>query len=149
MKPMDPKRILAIGTGVGIEIGRHDLRVVVARVRPSGADITGWTVIAGFRNRPAAEWGSEYSEFLKRTGAAHLAATALLPRSEVIVRLISLPGVPNRDLASAVTYQIDALHPYGEDEAHYAWARIPQTSSVLVAIAKRAVVDRYATLFGQ
>jgi len=38
-------RGLAIGTGVGIEMGMRDLRVVAARVRPGGVRVLGSTVI--------------------------------------------------------------------------------------------------------
>ena len=101
---MGPRRLLALGTGVGIEIGAEELRVVLARVRPGGVAILGHATIGGFRERPAAEWGAEYAGFLKSLGAGHLAATALLPRSEVIVRQLSLPGVSNRDLGAAIQY---------------------------------------------
>ena len=41
----------------------------------------------------AAEWGAEYARFLKASGAERLSATVLLPRREVIVRQLALPGV--------------------------------------------------------
>jgi Tfp pilus assembly protein PilN len=138
--------MLAVGTGVGLEIAGQDLRVTVSRVRPGGIRILGSTVIAGFRQRPAAEWGGEYAGFLRRLGASHLAATVLLPRSELIVRQLTLPGVADRDLASAIQFQVDSLHPYPEDDARYAWARLPGTPAVLIGIAHRAVIDRYSSL---
>jgi Tfp pilus assembly protein PilN len=149
IKPMDLKKILAVGTGVSIEIGDRDLRVAVVRVRPFGITILGTTTIAGFRHRPAAEWGAEYAQFLKKLGGSHLAATVLLPRREVIVRQISLPGVKDRDLGAAVEYQIDSLHPYAEEEAHYSFARLGNTPAVLIGIARGPVIERYATLFGE
>ncbi|HSW48597.1 MAG TPA: PilN domain-containing protein [Bryobacteraceae bacterium] len=144
---MNPRSLLALGTGVGVQILDQDLAVTVVRLRPSGAKVLGHSVIAGFRQRPAGEWGAEYAAFLRRTGAGHLAATVLLPRREVIVRQLTLAGVSGRDLATAVPLQIDALHPYGEDEAGYAWARLPETESVLIGIAQRACIERYSRLF--
>ncbi len=139
--------MLAIGTGVGLEIKGQDLRVTVARVRPNGIKVLGSMVITGFRQRPAAEWGAEYAGFLRQLGASHLAATVLLPRAEVVVRQIPMPGVADRDLASAVHYQVDSLHPYGEDEACYAWARLRGTPVVLAGITRKAVVELYSQLF--
>lgn len=144
---MRVRHMLAIGTGVGLEITGRDFQVNVVRVRPGGIKVLGSAAIAGFRERPAAEWGAEYAEFLRRTGVGHLAATVLVPRSEVIVRQLVLPGVSDRDLASAIQYQIDSLHPYGEEDVEYAWARIPATPVVLVGIARRAVVEGYSQLF--
>ncbi len=144
---MDFRKLLAVGTGAGIEIRGNQLCATVVRVRPSGVTLLGCAVIEGFGARAAAEWGAEYAAFLKRLGASHLAASVILPRGDVIVRQIALPGVAGRDLASAVRFQIDSLHPYEEDEAVHAWARIPGTEHVLVAIARRVKIERYATLF--
>ena len=147
--PMDVRQLLAVGTGVGIEIGAEDLRVVMARVRPSGVTVLGAAVIAGFRERAVADWGAEYSSFLKAHGGSHLAATALVPRTEVIVRQVTMPGVPNRDLPSAIAFQVDSLHPYEENEARYGWARLPKTPSVVLGIGKAGMIERYADLFAE
>src|SRR3954453_8453509 len=87
------RKLLAFGSGVGVEIGARDLEIVVARVRPGGIHVTGRHVIEDYANRPAAEWGAEYASFLQRTGASRLSATVLLPRRDIIVRHLALPGV--------------------------------------------------------
>ena len=143
------RKWLAVGAGVGIEVGARELRIVVARVRPTGVRVLGSATIEGFRERPATEWGAEYAAFLKKLGASHLVASVLLPRQEVIVRPLNLPGVAAGDLEAAVGFQLESLHPYPEDEAASAWARIPRAAWVLVAIARRAVVERYAELFSE
>jgi len=145
----DFSKWLAFGTGVGIEIGREDATVTVARVRPSGVKVLGELIIRRFRETPASEWGAEYSSFLKKLGAGHLAATVLLPRDEVTVRQIPMPGVTDRDLAAAVRFEIDSLNPYSEEEAAFQWARIGKTSSVLIGITRRSVLEHYTTLFAE
>src|SRR3712207_1845694 len=96
---------LAVGTGISIEIDGQNLRVMVTRVRPSGPTILGVAEIPNVFERPAAEWGREYAGFVKKTGGGHLAATILLPRQQVIVRQVQLPGVSDRDLAAAIALQ--------------------------------------------
>lgn len=147
MTVRDLRKWLAVGSGVGIEVGTQDLQVVVARVRPTGVRVLGATVIEGFRERPAADWGAEYAAFLKKLGASHLVAAVLLPRHEVIVRQLNLPGVADSDLEAAVGFQLESLHPYPEEEASCAWSRIPGSSSVLVTIARRPALDRYTEMF--
>ncbi|MGA2325296.1 MAG: hypothetical protein ABSH05_03325 [Bryobacteraceae bacterium] len=151
MKPDLPdfRKWLAIGAGVGIQIGEADLSVVMTRVRPTGARVLGATSIARFRERPAADWGAEYTGFLKRLGGSYLSATVLLPRRDLIVRQLALPGVADRDLAAAIQFQLDALHPYGEDEAAHAWCRIGSRGAVLIAIIRREVLERYVALFSE
>jgi len=140
---------LAFGTGVGIEVAGPDLKVTVTRVRPAGTKILGELEIPAFREKAAAEWGDQYLRFLRSLGVSHQAATILLPREAVIVRQVPLPGVPDRNLANALKYQIDSLHPWGEDEAAWDYARVGHSSTVLVGIARRSTIEEYITLFSE
>ncbi|MGO9095570.1 MAG: PilN domain-containing protein [Bryobacteraceae bacterium] len=143
----DLRRWLAIGAGAGIQMGEQDLSVTVVRVRPTGARVLGATTIHRFRERRADDWGAEYTEFLKSLGASYLSATVLLPRRDLIVRQLALGGVANRDLDAAIQFQLDALHPYGEDEAAHSWCRLGHSGAVLIAILRREVLERYTALF--
>lgn len=149
MNAGDLRKWLAIGTGAGIEIGRDDLHVTVARVRPNGVQISGALTIPKFREEPAAEWGAVYTNFLKKSGASYITATVSLPREDVVVRQITLPGVADRDIAAALNYQIDSLHPHGDEEVVYGWGRIAKTPTILVGIARREVLNKYITLFDE
>jgi Tfp pilus assembly protein PilN len=140
---------LAFGTGVGIEVCEQELRVTIVRVRRSETAVLGSATVTDYKTRPAAEWGAELATFLRQVGTAHIAATVLLPRRDVIVRTLVLPGVSDRDLESAIRLQIDSLHPFSEDEVYFSWARIPKTPSVLVGIARREIVDQFSSLFAE
>ena len=147
-KLADIQKLIAFGSGVGIQIGDKHLEVSAVRVRPTGIDVLGSMTILDFSQRPAAEWGSEYARFLHEAGGTHLAATVLLPRRETIVRQIALPGVAIRDLGPAISLQIDTLHPYGEEEVVYGWSRLAN-GGVLVGILRRSTLDRYIGLFAE
>ncbi len=149
MTSIDFSKWLAIGTGIGIEIGSVDLTVTVVRLRPNGARVLGELTIPRFREQPAADWGAAYASFLQKLGVGHLAATILLPREDVTVRQIALPGVIDKDLESAVRFEIDSLNPHSEEDVSYDWGRIGGTTSVLIAITLRSVVERYTALFSQ
>src|SRR4051812_978497 len=144
----DLRKLMAFGSGVGIEIGGDSLEVIAARVRPSKIEVLGRLVIENYAARPAAEWGAEYSRFLKSVGMGHLSATVLLPRREVIVRQVALPGVSGKDLENAIRFQMDTLHPYGEEDVVWGSSRLA-FGSVLVGIVRRQVVDRYRLLFNE
>src|SRR5260370_29179431 len=133
----DLRKWLAVGTGVGIEIGRDDLNVTVARVRPGGVRILGTLTIKGFRGQPAAEWGATYTSFLKKLRSGYLAATVMLPREDVVVRQVSLPGVADRDVPAALNFQIDSLHPFADEEAGHDLARIAKSPGILGGITRR------------
>ena len=143
------RKWLAFGTGVGIEVCEQELRVTIVRVRRSETAVLGSATVTDYKTRPAAEWGAELATFLRQVGTAHIAATVLLPRRDVIVRTLVLPGVSDRDLESAIRLQIDSLHPFSEDEVYFSWARIPKTPSVLVGIARREIVDQFSSLFAE
>ena len=151
--PAGLKKWLAFGRGAGIEIrgpqGAEALRVTAVRVRPSGATKLGELTIDDASHHAAGVWGTDYAAFLRKHGLSHVAATVLLPRRDVIVRQIALPGVSDQDLGAAIQFQLDGLHPYPEEEAVSSWVRLPGTSSVLIAITRRAVIDRFTTLFAE
>jgi Tfp pilus assembly protein PilN len=142
----DFRKLLAFGSGVGLEIGATDLEVAVTRVRPHKIQVLGRLTIANYAARPAAEWGAEYVRFLKASGAARLSATVLLPRREVIVRQIVLPGVASKDIEGAIRFQLDTLHPYGEADVVWGWSPLAY-GGVLVGIVLRSTIERYVSLF--
>ncbi len=147
------KKFLAFGSGIGISMegprGAESLHITAVRVRPTGVTVRGGFVIEDYRNSPAAEWGAAYSAVAGKLGMQHVAATVLLPRHEVILRLVSLPGVEDKDLGAAIAYQLDGLHPYDEADVVSAWGRLEGSDTVAVAIARRELVDGYATLFAE
>jgi Tfp pilus assembly protein PilN len=153
MIPNGLKKWLAFGRGAGIEIrgpqGAEALRVTAVRVRPGGATKLGELTIDDASHHAAGVWGTDYAAFLRQHGVSHAAATVLLPRRDVIVRQLALPGVSDKDLSAAIQFQLDGLHPYADEEAVSSWARLPGTSSVLIAITRRAVIDRFTTLFAE
>src|SRR5208337_2783917 len=99
--------------------------------------------------KPANEWGGSYAAFLKKLELSHLAATVLLPREEIIVRQVVLPGVADKDLGAAIRFELDALQPYTDAETVSNWSRIGKSASVLVGIVRRDVIARYSTLFAE
>jgi len=150
--PLGLHRWLAFGAGAGIEIagppGTESLRVVAVRVRPGRVRVLGELTVAD-PHQAAGTWGTDCTAFLRKFGLGRAPVTVLLPRRDVIVRQIVLPGVADRDLASAIEFQIDGLHPYADTDAVTSWARLPGTSSILVAITRRAVIERWITLFAE
>jgi len=138
--------LLAFGSGAGIQIAGADLEVAVARVRPTGIQVLGRITIPRFRERPAAQWGAEYSALLAKLGMPHLSATVLLPRPEVIVRQLVLRGVESKDLESAIAFQLEGINPYGDQEVLFGWQRLSE-GGVLVGIVLRETVDRYLEMF--
>jgi len=151
--PAGLRKWAAIGSGAGIEIagprGNESLRVCAVRVRPQGARVLGGFTVEDFQHQPAAGWGADYAAFLGKLGMRHVAAEVVLPRHEVIVRQLALPGVSGKDLAGAVQFQLDGLHPYNEDDVVSSWTRLEHSSTVLVAIVRGDVIQRYATLFAE
>jgi Tfp pilus assembly protein PilN len=140
------KRFVVLGTALGVEISGADLNVAIIRGRPNGVTSIGSALIKNFEGRPAGEWGAELHAFLKKHGQGHLSATVLLPRREVIVRLVALSGVKTKDIPSALAFQIDSLHPYVDETVAFAWARVDAVN-VLVGIIRQELLDKYTTIF--
>jgi len=142
------RRALVFGTGFGIAIGERNLEVAIVRARPSGATLVAATTVTDFRNRPAAEWGAELLRFLAAAGENRLAATVLLPRDEVIVRTVTLPGVADKDAAGAIELQIENLHPWGDVDVTWGWSRAGR-DDLVVGLVRKERLDSYETLFAE
>jgi Tfp pilus assembly protein PilN len=140
------KNLLVVGTSVGIEISGADLNMVIVRARPNDTTVVAKASIHNFAQRAPADWGREFQELLHHHGQKHLSATVLLPRREVIVRLAGMPGVNKKDIPGALAFQIDSMHPYGDEPVSFAWARA-DANTVLVGIIRKAVLDEYIALF--
>ena len=147
------RRCRAFGSGVGLEItgpaGSPTLRTALVKMRPGSRKVVATHQVVDFEHHAAGEWGSEFGALLRKHGMGHVAATVLLPRRDVIVRLLHLPGVEEKDLASAVGFQMEGLHPYSEEDAVSSWALLEQNGTVLVAITRRSLLDHYRALFSE
>src|SRR5262249_46281959 len=109
--PAELKKWAAIGSGAGIEISgpqsAESLHVSAVGVRPSGTRVLGGFTVEDFPHQAAGVWGTDYHAFLRKLGLKQLVATVLLPRHDVMVRQLTLPGVSDRDLASAIQFQME------------------------------------------
>ncbi len=146
--PRDLRKLLAFGAGVGIEIGANHLEIAAARVRPSSIQVLGRLTIENYASRPAAEWGMEYARFLQSVGLKHVSATVLLPRRDVIARPVPLPGVAAGDMENAIRFDLDSLHPYGDEEIGWGWSPLGKNAA-LVGMARKQTITRYIELFAE
>jgi len=143
------RTLLRFGTGVGIAVEGSALDVCLVQVRPGRARLLAQTRIEGFRERAASDWGRELASFLDSRQASHLAAWLVIPRHEVIVRHIRLPGVSDADAPAAIAFQLDSLHPFGNEEILHDFQRAGRTASFTLAVAERRLIDSYAALFAE
>lgn len=138
------------GTGCGIEVRGGDLVVTAVRVRGARVELLGRTLLTSFRERRPQEWGAEYRVLAEQLGLTHLAVTLAFPRDEVILRTVELPELAPKELASAVGFQVDSLHPWAEEDVVHAFAPLGETKagqqSVMVAVARADAVNSYARL---
>lgn len=141
--------LFRFGTGAGIVIGAEDLTVYLARLRPGGARLLAAATIAGFRHRPASEWGAEFQKLLDAHRTGPLPVVAVLPRDQVLFRVVQLPGVADADAPAAIRFQLDSLHPYAEEDVVHDWQRVGGTSFFAIAVVEKRLVDEYVALFAE
>ncbi|HCC59250.1 MAG TPA: hypothetical protein DEQ47_18705 [Solibacterales bacterium] len=144
------RKALGFGSALAIAVGPRDLQVLLLLVRPGGVRIAATETIENYAATPAAEWGSRIRRLLQQHDQRALGATVLLPRSEVSVRQIAMPGVAQKDLAPAIALQLDTLHPYGEQDAVSAWRALPgRNGALLIGIARQTTIDHFCALFAE
>lgn len=137
--------MLAFGTGVAIEIAGDSLEIAIVRVRPGGPELLRRATILRFPERPASEWSSEFREAVR--GHQPSGVTVLLPRRDVIVRNVLLPGVPKRELAGALALRLRALHPFADDDVAWCWK--PVRNGALAGLTRLSTLSRYESLFAE
>lgn len=136
---------LAFGTGVAVEISRTSLEIAAVRLRPNGAELLRAATIEHIHERPAAEWSAQYQDAVR--GIHSAGVTVLLPRADVIMRQVSLPGVSPRELEGALALRLRALHPFADDDVAWCWA--PVRGGALVGLTRLATLSRYEALFAE
>jgi Tfp pilus assembly protein PilN len=137
--------LLAFGTGVAIEIAGDTLELALVKVRPGGPELLRRATIVRRHERPAAEWALEFREFVR--GHETSGVTILLPRRDIIVRHVALPGVSRREMAGALALRMRALHPFPEDDVAWCWTPAPH--GALVGLTRMTALARYETLFAE
>jgi hypothetical protein len=137
--------MLAFGAGVAIEAAGDSLEIAIVRVRPGGPELLRRATIARFQERPASEWSSEFREAVR--GHQPSGVTVLLPRRDVIVRHVLLPGVPKRELAGALALRLRSLHPFADDDVAWCWKPVP--NGALAGLTRLSHLSRYESLFAE
>jgi Tfp pilus assembly protein PilN len=142
------RRLRLFGTGFGTSFSGGNLEAAIVRSRPGGPSLAASIVIPNISSRPAAEWGSELLRFLASAGETHAAATVVLPREEVVVRMLRLAGVADKDTPAAIELQLDTLHPWDEETVEWSWWRV-SPEEVVVGIVRQATLAHYEVLFSE
>lgn len=112
------------------------------------------------------ECGRLYREFLHRQGLKSPWTVVALPRLKVLLRTLRFPRGMEKELAHAMEYQLDALHPFEEGSvvwSHTIWTlggaakagssggngggTQPAETQVLVAIAQKQYIEELADWF--
>ncbi len=136
---------LAFGTGVAIEIAGDSLEIAIVRVRPGGPELLRRSTVTRFQERPASEWAREFREAVR--GNQPSGVTVLLPRRDVIVRHVLLPGVSRREVPGALALRLRSLHPFAEDDVAWCWAWVP--NGALAGLTRLSTLSRYESLFAE
>ena len=115
-----------LGTSIGIAVRDKHLEVVCLRGRWRRLVVTGFLRIEDYLARPAAEVAQQYQRFRKQNHALATSAMVALPRGAGLVRTLELPAGVAPNLAQAVAYQVDSLHPFEEGSVYFDYAVLPQ-----------------------
>lgn len=156
--------MISFGTSIGIAIRGDNLEIVCARGRWNRVAVTGFLRIENFLSRPRGEVAELYRRFRKENHAPAASATVALGRGAGLIRFLDLPAEVAPNLAQAVEYQVDLLHPFEEGSMAWDWALLPggvgpsgQAAekagappaglSVGVALAEKQAVEKLADWF--
>lgn len=145
---------------LGIDIGSHSIKIV--EVAKSGAKSK--LLAAGSIATPPGALTSNSSadqeaiavavkKLLKDTGATSREANIALPESQVFTRVIDVPQLSSRELASAIKWEAEQYVPLPLDQVNLDFSVLRDskqtgkpTMEVLLVAAPKALIERYLTL---
>ncbi len=118
-----------LGANIGIAIRGKDLEVVCLRGRWRSLVVTGFLRLEDYQARPVAEVAAQYQRFRREHHALATSATVALPRGAGLIRTLELPAEVAPNLAQAVAYQVDSLHPFEEGAVYFDYSLLPRSSA--------------------
>ena len=155
-------------TGIGIDCEGDTFRAVCVRRQWNRLRVVDRLEISAYRKLEASECGRLYRAFLRKHGLKAPQTVVALPRSAALLRSLTLPQTVEKELARAVEYQLESLHPFEEGGVYWdfavwkgppagAWGKLSANAAesgggrleTIVGIAERKQVDAIAAWFEQ
>ena len=117
--------MMYFGTSIGIAVRGEDLEAVCVRGRWNRVAVAGFLRIENYRSRPVEQVAEQYRRFRKANHAMTASAIVALPRESGLLRVLELPAEIGQNLAAAIGYQVDTLHPFEEGGVYFDYALLP------------------------
>ncbi len=102
-------------SGIGIDFSEGSLQATCVKLQWNRIHVADRLEIPQYKQLGPQDCGRLYREFLRKNRLEVPWTVVALPRSAVLLRSLRLPQAAEKDLANAVGYQLDALHPFEEE----------------------------------
>ena len=102
-------------SGIGIDFSEGSLQATCVKRQWNRIHVADRLEIPQYKQVGPQDCGRLYREFLRKNGLEVPWTVVALPRSAVLLRSLRLPQAAEKDVANAVGYQLDALHPFEEE----------------------------------
>jgi hypothetical protein len=109
-------------TGIGIDSEGETFRAIFVRRQWNRLRVVDRLEIPAYRKLEASECGRLYRAFLRKHGLKAPQTVVALPRSAALLRSLTLPQTVEKELARAVEYQVESLHPFEEGGVYWDFA---------------------------
>lgn len=152
--------------GIGIDLEGGTFRAVHVRRQWNRLRVVDRLEIPQYPQAGPQQCGNLYREFLRKHGLKVPRTVVALPRSAVLLRALSFPPAVEKELAQAVEYRLESLHPFEEGSVYWdfclwkspekrRWSGLAASRKessaerldVLVAISEKKSVEEIASWF--
>ncbi|MCH7979716.1 MAG: hypothetical protein IH935_12170, partial [Acidobacteria bacterium] len=106
-------------SGIGIDFSEGSLQATCVKRQWNRIHVADRLEIPQYKQLGPQDCGRLYREFLRKNGLEVPWTVVALPRSAVLLRSLRLPQAAEKDVANAVGYQLDALHPFEEESVYW------------------------------
>ena len=140
--------MIYLKTAVGIELRGEDLLISALQSNFSGAVFNHFKRFADYRSRDKEELRQEIASFFKSSGLSKENIVLGIPRRDLILRYLDLPGEVLDDLKQVIHYQVQSFEPTEEDRFCYDYALLNRGGdgkrlSVLLVMIRRSLLDEH------
>ncbi|MBI2450906.1 MAG: type IV pilus assembly protein PilM [Parcubacteria group bacterium] len=147
-------------TAIGLDISDYSIKAVYLKNTRQGKIIKNLFELAippGLINQGEIQNQDKlfeiFKEFLKKIKASRIKTPYIvssLPEEKSFISVIQLPKMEEKEIGSALGFEIEANVPYAFQEVYFDWKSLPSASldhlDILVAASPKKIVDSYFSL---
>ncbi len=145
--------MIYLKTSIGIALDGENMTLSSLQGNLSGGTLSHFMYVPDYRNRDSEALRQEVQLFLKNNILGKNNIVVGIPRRDVLLRHLDLPGEVSDNLKQVIQYQVQSFEPTDEESYYYDYMQLGKNPknkriSILLTMVRKSLLDDYlAKLF--